>query len=95
MKHKDTAEVVRMTDETTVLAEAYLAEGIVSHRYRADALHIAAATVASCRCIVSWNFKHIVNFRAIVGYNAVNRRLGYQEIAILAPGKKVWGEEEV
>jgi hypothetical protein len=89
------AEVVSNTDEIAMLAQAYITDGIVPKRYRADAVHIATATVARCRFIVSWNFKHIVNFRAIVGYNAVNRRLGYQEIAIHAPWKKVWHEEEV
>ena len=41
-------------------------------RHSADALHVAQATVASCRVIVSWNFKHIVHFAKIPLYNAVN-----------------------
>jgi len=39
-----------------------------------DALHVAVATVSNCRLIVSWNFKHIVNFQKIPLYNGVNLR---------------------
>ena len=39
----------------------------------ADALHVAVATVSGCSVIVSWNFKHIVNYRKIPLYNAINR----------------------
>ena len=46
---------------------------------------MALATVAGCRIIVSWNFKHIVNFRKISMYNGINRLEGYSEIAIHSP----------
>ena len=40
-------------------------------------MHVALATVANARMIVSWNFKHIVNFQKIPLYNAVNKLKGY------------------
>ncbi|NNM95554.1 MAG: PIN domain-containing protein, partial [Bacteroidia bacterium] len=43
------------------LAEMYLKERIVTHRFRSDALHIAIASISKVDILVSWNFKHIVN----------------------------------
>ena len=59
-----------------------------------DALHVAVATVAGCRVIVSWNFKHLVNFRRIPLYNGVNLTHGYAPIAIHCP-LEVPGEENL
>ena len=44
---------------------------------RADAQHIAMATVARLDVLVSWDFKHIVNLHRIRLYNSVNLRSGY------------------
>ena len=52
---------------------------------RADAQHIAMATVARVDVVVSWNFKHIVNLYRIHGYNSVNLRRGYPILEIRAP----------
>ena len=52
---------------------------------RADAQHIAIATVARVDVLVSWNFKHIVNLHRIHGYNSVNLRRGYPTLEIRAP----------
>ncbi len=50
-----------------------------------DALHVALATVSRASLIVSWNFKHIVNFQKIPMYNAVNTLHGYRGISIYSP----------
>ena len=76
------------------LRRAYLAAGVVSPKWSADALHVAVATVAGCRAIVSWNFKHIVNFRRIPLYNGVNQSEGYGPIAIHTPQEVIFDEEE-
>jgi len=52
---------------------------------RADAQHIAIATVYRADVLVSWNFKHIVNLQRIHGYNSVNLRKGYPMIEIRTP----------
>jgi hypothetical protein len=56
-------------------------------------LHVAAATVAGADLILSWNFKHIVNFNRIRGFNSVNIRMGYRAMTILSP-KEVSDEDE-
>ena len=52
---------------------------------RADAQHIAIATVGRVDVLVSWNFKHIVNLQRIRGYNSVNLREGYPLVEIRTP----------
>ena len=50
-----------------------------------DALHVASATVFSADLILSWNFKHMVNFNRIRGFNGVNVRMGYRSMSIMSP----------
>ena len=57
----------------------------VGRNHSNDALHVAQATVANADIIVSWNFKHIVHFDKIRGFNAVNLREGYLPIEIRSP----------
>lgn len=78
-------DIVEVTDEALKLQQAYIDAGILSEKYSTDALHVALATVSGASLIVSWNFKHIVNFHKIPMYNAVNTLHGYSEIAIYSP----------
>ena len=50
-----------------------------------DAFHIALASVNRLDCLVSWNFKHIVNFDKIKLFNSINLKLGYPLIDIRTP----------
>lgn len=90
----DGAEIVQVGSETLALRDAYVSFGIVSEQCLADALHVALATAADCDLIVSWNFKHIVNFRKIQQYNAVNALHGYGSIAIYSPLEVVDNESQ-
>ncbi|OGQ86474.1 MAG: hypothetical protein A2512_12690 [Deltaproteobacteria bacterium RIFOXYD12_FULL_56_24] len=77
-----TAQLLDIEAESLELQQAYIAEGILTEKWYDDALHVALAAVAECNIIVSWNFKHIVNFRKIPLFNAVNVLKGYRQIAI-------------
>ena len=78
-------ETLQLDAEARDLAEAYVAAGVLTAKMRADAQHIAIATVARVDVLVSWNFKHIVNLQRIHGYNSVNLRRGYPMIEIRTP----------
>ena len=78
-------EALDLSSEAEELAAAYIADGAVGAGMRADALHIALATVARVDVLVSWNFKHIVNLRRIHAYNAVNLKRGYPLLEIRSP----------
>ena len=82
-------ELVVTGSEEDGLHAAYLSAGVVGAANEGDAMHVAAATVANCDIIVSWNFKHIVHYDKIRGYNAVNLREGYRTLAIHSPKEVV------
>jgi predicted nucleic acid-binding protein len=79
------SERVEVSEAAVLLQQAYLSLAIVDRKWEADALHVAVATVSDCRVIVSWNFKHIVNFQKIPLYNGVNLSRGFTAIAIHSP----------
>lgn len=78
-------EIIEVSEEMVELAEKYVSEGVFSSKYMDDATHVAAASVIGCIAIVSWNFKHIVKLKTIIGVNGINRFMGYGEIEIITP----------
>ena len=82
-------ETFEVDEEVTALPDAYIESGVVGPASLLDAEHIAAAAVADVDLIVSWNFKHIVNFQKIRGYHAVNLLRGYRQIPIHSPWEVV------
>ncbi len=78
-------ETIQLEAEARDLAEAYLSGGVLPSKMRADAQHIAIATLARVDVLVSWNFKHVVNLQRIHGYNSVNLRKGYPMLEIRTP----------
>ena len=85
-------ELLALSPEAEELAAAYIEDGALGARMRADALHIALASVARVDVLVSWNFKHIVNLKRIHEYNAVNLKKGYPLLEIRTP-REVPGDE--
>ncbi len=77
--------LVSETKEITDLANRYLEFGLLSQKEYYDLLHIAHATVHGCKWIISWNFKHFVNFKTMDLVNAVNLVEGYDPVRIASP----------
>ncbi len=77
--------LVVIDEETRALAGRCLQVGVFGSTSAADALHVAAATVAGADLIVSWNFQHMVKVRTIQRVNAANLDLGYRGIDIRSP----------
>jgi predicted nucleic acid-binding protein len=75
--------------ESELLRDNYIANEVVAPSSRDDAHHVALATVARADMIVSWNFRHIVHFEKMRGFNSVNLREGYQPIEIHSPREVV------
>ena len=90
------AEIVDFVDvdeDVIDLATAYITENVVGKTSFDDCLHIALATIHKADCLVSWNFKHIVNIQRIRVYNSVNIKLGYATIDIRSPRELMKYEE--
>ncbi len=78
-------ELISITDEQLNLADNYVKEGALTPKYFSDAQHIAISTIIKVDSLVSWNFKHMVNFFRIKQYNSINLKFGYQTIDIRTP----------
>lgn len=76
---------IEMNDEAEILAKRYIEEGALAKKCEGDARHIALASIYGVNALVSWNFKHMVNFIRIQQYNSINLRLGYRTIDIRSP----------
>lgn len=82
-------EIIDLSEEIYALRDAYLKAAVVGPASEADAEHIAAATVAGVDFVVSWNFKHIVHYDKIRGFQAINLLQGYEPIQIFSPKEVV------
>ncbi len=82
---EDCFEPILSSGESERLRDAYLKAHVVPASQQNDAHHVALATVVKADLIVSWNFKHIVHFDKMRGFNAVNLREGYTTIEIHSP----------
>jgi hypothetical protein len=82
-------EVANSSEESNELKQAYLDAGVVGPASRNDAAHIALATIFGADLVVSWNFKHIVHFEKIAGYEGVNSLRGYRSPKIYSPREVV------
>ena len=86
---KDCLITLDFTKEAEELAENYIKENILGKASTNDAYHIAIASINRIDVLVSWNFRHIVNYNKIKLFNSVNLKLGYPEIDIRSPNEIV------
>jgi predicted nucleic acid-binding protein len=87
-------DLLPLSLEAQELAAAYMAQKVVPAKYEDDALHVAIAVVGGIQVIVSWNFKHLVNFQREAGFNGVNLLQGYPSVRILSPLELIYDDEE-
>ena len=81
----ESVERTAVDEPAKELAREYLKAGVVGAASESDALHVATATVAGADLILSWNFRHIVSYSRIIGFNGVNVKSGYRSMVILSP----------
>ena len=86
-------EELGIDEEVMALADGYVVAGVLTARWRYDALHVAAASVGGADLIVSWNFEHMVNYNRIRKFNAVNLLNGYRPLDIRSPREVLHGNE--
>ena len=86
-------ELVTITEEQLDLANKYVQEGALTQKFHTDAQHIAISSILKVDSLVSWNFKHMVNFFRIRQYNSINLKYGYPKIDIRTPKEVTYGDE--
>ena len=77
--------ILKETDEIFALTDEYVKGGVLNAKSRDDCMHIAYAVIYNCDIIISWNFKHLVNFKTISKVKVVNAIHLYKEISIISP----------
>lgn len=81
-----------INEEIVELAQKIIDMGILKPKSFDDCQHIATAVVNACDCIISWNFRHIVNIKTIRGVRAITNLEGYKGIDIINPSVLLEGE---
>jgi rRNA-processing protein FCF1 len=90
-KHK--IIILETSENAEILADKYVNGNIIPIKYRTDGIHIAVATINDLDIIVSYNFKHIVKLKTIMGTENINLREGYKKIGIYSPTEVIEDEE--
>ena len=80
-------------EEVKALAEQIIESKILTRKSYDDCLHIAGAVVYGCDVIVSWNFRHMVNYKTINGVKVLSYSNGYKLIEIFTPTIMLGGTE--
>ena len=78
-------QLLAKTNEVSQLANEYINHGVLKEKSFDDCMHIAFAVAYNCDVIISWNFKHLVNFRTINKVKIVNAINQYREVSIITP----------
>ena len=85
--------LLRVDDDVSEIATQIIEMGILTKKSYDDCQHIGVAIINECDCIVSWNFKHIVNIKTIRGVRAITNLKGHKPIEILNPSVLLESEE--
>jgi len=86
--------ILELSSRAEELAISYVKSGIVTPKYVDDARHVAIATTHGIGVLVSWNFRHIANYRRESGFNRVNIENGYPTIRIISPLELVYEDKD-
>jgi len=67
------------------LADMYIKRLVLPAKSKADALHIAYATLYEADMLITWNMKHMAKETKKDGINLVNQEFGHKLIRIIKP----------
>jgi hypothetical protein len=79
-------ESLEINDETGYLAQEYISNGVIPQNKLDDATHAAVATIHELDALISWNLRHLANFRRMEQINGINMKNGYSKrLEIITP----------
>jgi len=82
-----------INEEVSELAQKYISEGILPAAKIEDAMHASVATVFEMDALISWNLKHLSNFKKMELINGINMKEGYSKRLELITPMEVSDEE--
>ena len=86
--------VIETDKDIVELAGKFIDFGVLHEKSFDDCQHIAAAILAGCDVIISWNFKHIVNVKTVKGVKIITTMEGYKDLLIYPPSALLEGDDE-
>ncbi|MCH5339415.1 MAG: PIN domain-containing protein [Acetatifactor sp.] len=86
--------VIETDKDIVELAGKFIDFGVLREKSFDDCQHIAAAILAGCDVIISWNFKHIVNVKTAKGVKIITTMEGYKDLLIYPPSALLEGDDE-
>ena len=86
--------IIETDVDTVELAGKFIDFGILKQKSFDDCQHIAAAILAGCDIITSWNFKHIVNVKTVRGVKVITTLEGYKDLLIYPPSVLIESEDD-
>ena len=87
-------EIIRISEEAYLLAEAFVEARIITYKWLFDASHVAAATIARVDALLSWNKDHFLNENRLVKFNGIIRLRGHREVVIIRPSEVLTDAQE-
>ena len=54
-------DIIALNKEILVLAEQYVADGLIPQKYSADAVHLATTVVSNIDYLLTWNIQHLAH----------------------------------
>ncbi|MCM1124115.1 MAG: PIN domain nuclease [Eubacterium sp.] len=85
---------IETNNDIIELAGKFIDFGVLREKSFDDCQHIAAAILAGCDVIISWNFKHIVNVKTVKGVKIITTMEGYKDLLIYPPSALLEGDDE-
>ena len=83
------------TEGVDRLAKEYVYSGVFNAKRYDDCLHIAFAAVHDCDIVLSWDFKHLVNYKAIHKIKLANAMNHYRDISVISPTMLIEEDDEL
>jgi hypothetical protein len=83
--------LLRVNEESILLAEAILASKAMPARAATDAAHVAIATVHGIQLLMTWNCTHIANAEIEIHVRRICREYGYECPVICTPEELMQG----
>jgi predicted nucleic acid-binding protein len=75
-----------VNSEALELAGKYIEENVMPSNKMDDAVHAAMASVFEIDALISWNLRHLANFRKMEMINGINLKEGYlKRLALITP----------
>ena len=87
-------ERIESHEDIFSLADEFIRLGVLKQKCHDDAQHIAASMVAGCDILVSWNFRHMVNYKMIDGVRIVSAITKYRDVSICTPTMLFGGDND-